>query len=81
MRERFGMVTIMATPRTGCKASRRERMVEYDEYASLHYWIEFFGYSLLLAVQIIVLGIALAGLVSALRARSRDAGQPFNRPD
>ena len=58
-----------------------ETMVEYDGYAWLHYWIEFFGYSLLLAVQIIILGIALAALVSAPRARSRDAGQPFNRPD
>jgi hypothetical protein len=61
---------------TKAQRATRKAMAEHDR---LHFWTQFFAYSLLLAVYTVVLGIALAGLVSALRAC--DEGQSFNRPD
>jgi hypothetical protein len=52
-----------------------------DGYIFQTFWTPFLAYSLLLAVYIIILGIALAGLAAALRAREREAGRAFNRPE
>jgi hypothetical protein len=50
----------------------------HDGYNLLrNFWLPMFAYSLLLGVQLLLLGIALAGLGSALRRRSfRERNQP-----
>jgi hypothetical protein len=42
------------------------------------FWVTLLAYSALLGVYLIILGIALAGLVSALKKRESRGGRPFH---
>lgn len=44
--------------------------MEYDQFR--RFWMPFWAYLGLIGVYLLILGVALAGLVTAMRAKERD---------